>query len=201
MALLTDIDESYTKTGKGTLTRWSNALSYLPPFAGGFSFFGLLKKIPLVGGSITAVLGYTDTLIESAQWLFRGKIGSAATALAAGTVGTTVNAFSDSFTWWGGNALSGALTGETLGTHARAGTEAIIGGITGALGMKPQVLRSYPAGIGSIASSMAPEGPGKFAAGVSASRGEDANAAYARYMSGEGGVHVNELQSANGRGA
>ena len=183
MALLTDIDESYTRTGKGTLMRLANAASYLP----------------LIGGAIAWPVGMLSTAIESVTLLFRGQFGSAATALAAGTVANTVNTVGGVF-WWA-NAGSGITTGETLGTHARAGTEAIIGGITGALGMKPQVLRSYPAGIGSIASSMAPEGPGKFAAGVSASRGEDANAAYARYMSGEGGVHVNELQSANGRGA
>jgi hypothetical protein len=195
MALLADIDDSYTKTGNGTLTRWANKASL----------------IPFVGGAIAWPLGMLGTVIESAQFLFRGQFGSAATALAAGTVGNAVNGLSGTFgsvfdiaakplMWWG-NAASGVATGATLGTHARAATEALIGGVSGALGSKPQVLRSYPAGIGSIRAAATPQGPGKFTAGVSASRGEDANAAYARYMSGEGGVHVNELQSANGRGA
>jgi hypothetical protein len=190
MALLADIDDSYTKTGKGTLTRWANKLSLVP----------VIRNIPFLGSTITGVLGYADTLIESARWLFRGKFGSAATVLASGTVGATVNALSDSVFWWG-NAASGLTTGATLGTHARAATEALIGGVSGALGAKPQVLSSYPAAIGSIGSGTAVQGPGKLAAGVSAQRGEDANAAYARYMRGDGGVHVNELQSANGRGA
>lgn len=190
MALLADIDDSYTKTGKGGLTRMANRLSFMP----------LVRNIPLFGTTITALLGYADTVIESARWLFRGKIGSAATVLAAGTVGSTVNAISDTVFWWG-NAASGVSTGASIGTHARAATEALIGSVTGALGSKPQVLASYPAGIGSLRAGSAPQGPGKFAAGVSAQRGEDANAAYARYMSGDGRVHLNELQSANGRGA
>jgi hypothetical protein len=188
MALLADIDDSYTKTGKGTLTRWANKLSL----------------VPVIGGLLSWPLGMISTTIESAQWLFRGKLGSAVTTAVAGTVGNSVNALTGGFsgiTWWMGNAASGGLTGATLGTHARAATEALIGGVSGALGAKPQVLSSYPAAIGSIGSGTAVQGPGKFAAGVSAQRGEDANAAYARYMRGDGGVHVNELQSANGRGA
>jgi len=63
------------------------------------------------------------------------------------------------------------------------------------------VLSSYPAGIGSVGAGAAPQGPGKFASAVSAERNQNADQAYARYMNGEGGVHVNELQSANYRGA
>lgn len=188
MALFADLDDSYTKTGKGTLTRWANKYS----------------MVPILGSGITMFLGFVDTAIESLQWLFRGKFGSALTVAAAGTAGTMMNALSGSLggvTWWLGNVGSGVTTGATLGTHARALTESVIGGVTGALGAKPQVLASYPAGIGSIGTGAAPQGPGKFAAGVSAQRGEDANAAYNRYMSGEGGAHVNELQSAYGRGA
>lgn len=190
MALLGNFDDSYTQTGKGTLTRWANGLSFVP---------GLLR-IPVLGTSVGGVLGFADAIIESAQWLFRGKIGSAATVLAAGAVGSVVNAMEGSVFWWA-NVGSGITTGTSLGTHARALTETVIGGVTGALGSKPQVLRSYPAAIGSISNGMMPQGPGKFSSAVSAQRGQNANDAYARYMSGEGGVHVNELQSAYGRGA
>lgn len=199
MALFGNIDDSYTSTGKGALTRWSNTISFIP-FLRNFGKEGFLGKIPIIGGSITAVLGYIDTIIEAGQWLFRGKIGSAATVLAAGAVGTTVNAISDTTMWWV-NAASGVTTGASIGTHARAATEAIIGMGTGALGVKPQVLSSYPAGIGSVGAGAAPQGPGKFASAVSAERNQNADQAYARYMNGEGGVHVNELQSANYRGA
>lgn len=195
MALLADIDDSYTKTGKGTLARWANRASL----------------IPFIGGAIAWPLGMVGTFIETAQFLFRGQFGSAVTALAAGTVGNFVNGLSGTVgaplgvaakgvMWWS-NAASGMTTGATLGTHARAATEALIGGISGALGSKPQVLRSYPAGIGSVSAGQTQTGPGKFAAGVSAQRGQNADEAYARYMAGDGGVHVNQLQSANGRGA
>jgi hypothetical protein len=182
MALFGNFDDSYTKTGKGFFTKLANGLSF----------------IPFIGGGLKFGLGMVDTVIESAQWLFRGKIGSAATALAAGTVGSLVNGATGLF-WW--NIGSGAATSTSLATHARAMTESVIGGVSGALGEKPQVLRAYPAGIGSISEGVTPQGPGKFAQKVSGERGQDANAAHARYMSGEGGVHINELQSAHGRGA
>lgn len=178
MGLLVDTAPDYTNTGKGFLARWSNAASY----------------IPVIGGAIAGFLGLVDTAVESAQWLFRGKIGSAVTTAVAGTVSATVNGVGATFFW--PNAASGIATGETLGTHARALTETAIGGLTGVLGMKPQVLSSYPAAIGSIGGGMAQSGPGKFASNVSGERGQNANEAYARYMSGEGGAHVNELQSA-----
>lgn len=190
MALFGNIDDSYTSTGKGALTRWANTISFIP----------FLSDIPILGTTITGLLGYADTVIEAGQWLFRGKIGSAATVLAAGAVGSTVNAISGPTMWWV-NAASGATTGASIGTHARAATEAIIGMGTGALGVKPQVLSAYPAGIGSVGAGAAPQGPGKFASAVSAERNQNADQAYARYVSGEGGVHVNELQSANYRGA
>jgi hypothetical protein len=169
--------------------------------------------VPFFGGMLAFPLGVVGTVIEAGQWLFRGELGSAFTALVAGGVSTAVNTLSSGggslgefgvkgigAAWWG-NVASGAVSGATLGTHARAGTEALIGAISGALGSKPQVLRSYPAAIGSINAGAMPQGPGKFAAGVSSQRGEDANAAYSRYTNGEGGAHINELQSANGRGA
>jgi hypothetical protein len=210
MALIKDIDDSYTKTGKGGLTRWSNGLSFVPQWllnTVGLGKDGLLSKIPVIGGSITAVLGYLDTAIEAGQWLLRGKFGSAATVAIAGAVATTVNAVPDMlkgtpYFWWA-NAASGLATGTSLGTHARAATEALIGGVTGAIGAKPQVLGEYPrvtgssfGVVGSVGAGKMQSAPGKFASGVSAQRGENPDAAYARYMSGEGGVHVNELQSA-----
>lgn len=187
MALLADIDDSYTKTGKGFLTRWSNKLSVVPIF----------------GGTLTLVLGLADAAIETLQYLFRGQFGNAFTAAAAGTVGSFTNSMS-SFSqpiWWGANLATGATTNATIGTHARAAVESFIGAAGGVIGAKPQILQSNVAGLGSINVGQMQSGPGKFAANVSAQRGENPDAAYARYMSGEGGVHVNELQSANGRGA
>ncbi len=189
MALFGNVDENYTRTGKGTLTKAANFLSY----------------VPILGAPLRFAVGMVDSVMEAGQWLFRGKIGSAATALIAGAVGNGVNAFAGGIlggaTWWLGNAGSGIASGETLGTHARALTENIIGGITGALGSKPQVLSSYTAGIGSIGDSAIPQGPGKFSSSISAQRGEDANMAYERFKRGDGGAHINELQSAYGRGA
>jgi hypothetical protein len=191
MALFGNVGDDYTKTGKGFFTKLANGLSYIPdiPFLTSW-----------IKGGTQFALGMVDTVLEAGQWLFNGKIGSAATALVAGTVGNGVNALASGTFWWF-NAGSGIASGETLGTHARALTENIIGGVTGALGSKPQVLSSYPAGIGSISNGVVANGPGKFAAGVSTQRGQNADEAYKRYMSGEGGVHVNELQSAYGRGA
>lgn len=201
MALFGKIDDSYTSTGKNGLSGASSTLSFLPGFIRNFGRDGgFLSKIPFIGGSITAVLGYAGTIYEAGQWLFRGQIGSAATVLTTGVVATTVNAASDTVAWWA-NGISGVATGASIGTHARAGTEAVIGAVTGALGMKPQVLSSYPAGIGSIGNGAAQAGPGKFASNVSAERNQNADQAYANYMRGDGGVHVNELQSANVRGA
>lgn len=190
MALLGNVGDDYTRTGKGTLGRWSRSLSFVPNFP-------IIEKVILK--PVMRLFGYVDTIIESAQWLFRGNIGSAATVLIAGTVSTTVNAISDSVFWWA-NAASGVTTGVSLGTHARAATEAVLGVATGALGVKPQVLRSYPAGIGAIGGGVTQSGPGKFASNISAERGQNADQAYANYMNGEGGVHMNELQSALGRG-
>ena len=103
--------------------------------------------------------------------------------------------------FWGANVGSGLLTGRTLGTHARKLTESAIGGVTGVLGVKPQVLRSYPAGIGSIGANSAPAAPGRFASQIANERGQNPQEAYSNYMRGDGGAYVNELQSANGRGA
>ena len=191
MALFGNVGDDYTKTGKGFLGRWSSTLSFLPNF---------IRNFPILGSTITAVMGYADTVIEAGQWLFRGKIGSAATVAAAGFVGTSVNAFTDKagILWWA-NAASGLTTGASLGTHARAATEALIGAGGRALGMEPQVVSSYPAAIGSIGGGALPQGPGVQASRISAERGKNADEDFARYQQGEGGVHVNELQSALGR--
>lgn len=189
MALFGNVGDDYTKTGKGFLGRWSSTLSFLPNF---------IRNFPILGSTITAVLGYADTVIEAGQWLFRGKIGSAATVAAAGFVGTSVNAFTDkgSILWWA-NAASGVTTGASLGTHARAATEAVLGMGTRALGMEPTVLSSYTAGIGGIGGGAVQAGPGAHASRISDERGENRDEAYARYARGDGGVHINELQSAN----
>ena len=142
MALLGDFNDDYTRTGKGFFSRMANAASF----------------IPFLGKPLVLVLGSIDTVIESATWLFRGKFVSAATALVAGAVSTTVNSLTPgepgqigvALTWWGLKLGSGAATGTTLGTHARKLTEEAIGMVTGALGSKPTILRSYPAGIGSV---------------------------------------------------
>ncbi|MES2985030.1 MAG: hypothetical protein V4735_07585 [Pseudomonadota bacterium] len=198
MALLGKFGDDYTRTGKGTLTGWSNFMSYVPRI---LKFEGL-KNIPIIGGfingTLTALFGAVDTVIESGRWLLRGQIGSAITVAAAGAVSTAVNA--NPALWWA-NAASGVATGETLGTHARALTETVIGKVTGALGVEPQVLKSYPVGIGSIGSGAMQGTPGKFASKISGERGQNADEAYQRYVSGEGGVHVSQLNSANGLGA
>jgi hypothetical protein len=190
MALFADIDDSYTKTGKGTLTRWANRLT----------------AIPVVGGWLAFPLGMISTTVESLQYLFRGQFGSALTAFTAGTVSNTVNGLTSSFdlpgigktigwTWWLGNAASGIGTGATLGTHARALTETVIGGVTGALGVKPKVLSSYTAGMGSLPGAMAPQGPGRYFSEAARSRGEDPDAAYARLRSGNA-EHIAALEAA-----
>jgi hypothetical protein len=184
MALFGKFDDSYTKTGKGTLTSWANGLSFVP----------FLRNIPVLGTTITGLLGYADTIIEAGSWLLRGKFGSAATVAIAGVVGTSVNAIEKTAFWWA-NAASGITTGTSLGTHARALTESVIGGVTGALGSKPTVLSSYPAGIGSINSGQMQQGPGIHMTAAARSRGEDPNAAYARMRSGNP-EHLAALEAA-----
>ena len=178
-------NDTYTQTGKGFLGRMAGYASFLP--------FGL--STPFV-----TVLGAIDTLIESGQWLLKGKFGSAATVAAAGTVQTMVNGIEGAF-WWL-NAGSGVVTGRSLGNHARALTENAIGGVTGALGARPTVLSSYPAGIGSIGGGAAPtrQGPGSFASRVAQERGQDPQARWESYRRGDGAEHVAALEAAAARG-
>jgi hypothetical protein len=181
MALLGDFNEDYTRTGKGFLTRVSNWLSF----------------VPILSSVYSAIPGYIDTLIESATWLLRGKPISAATAFAGGVVGNTVNSVGG-LIWWG-NVGSGVTTGRSIGTHARKLTEETIGAVTGALGAKPTILRSYPAGIGSVGAGFAPQGPGQFAAAEAQRRGQDPRAYYNSKMNGDMAQHVAELDSARGQ--
>lgn len=167
----------YNRTGGNWFTRASNATSYIP--------FG-------IGAALAWPLGMIGTAIDSGKWLIRGKVASAITAAGAGAVATTVNSAGSIV---GANIASGVLTGKTLGTHARKGTEVVTGGVLGVVNMKPQVLQSYTAGIGSIGGGAAPAGPGRYVSQVAASRGEDPNVAYARLQSGQPD-HMAALQSA-----
>lgn len=177
MALLMNTGEGYTQTGNGAITRWANATSLLPGWFPGRNL-------------IVSVLSYGDTILEAARYLFRGQFGSAATVAASGTVSTMVNVASDGPLWWV-NAASTALTGATLGTHARKLTEGGIGVATGALGVKPTVLRSYTAGIGSAGGMDVPAPQaGRFTSQIANERGQDANAYYAQKMSGDAGSYV-----------
>jgi hypothetical protein len=195
MALFGKVEDDYTKTGKGGLTSLANKLSFIPFLSDFGKFF---EKIPFIGHTFGAMLGMIDTIWEAGKWAFQGKFASAGTVLVAGTVGNAINAIPGPVMWWA-NAASGVGTGVSIGTHARALTENIIGGVSGSLGAKPQVLSSYNAGIGSIGGGGAPAQQRKFSDKVAGERGQNPDDAYARYMSGEGGVHVNELQSAMGR--
>ena len=190
MALFTDLGKDYTKTdGKNLLTRASHFLSY----------------IPFVGSAAVLWTGGIGTVLDAGKWLFRGKILSAVTTLLAGAAETFVNSLGSFIPGSGliksfftplnmAKAGSGLATGESLGAHARKAVEATMGGLSGLVGAKPQVLSSYTAGIGSIGAPAAP-GPGRFVSQVAASKGEDPNAAYARLQSGQAD-HLAALEAA-----
>lgn len=135
-------------TGKSGLQNIADKLSFIP--------------IPLVGSTLSWGVGMVATVWESAQWLFRGKIASAATTLAAGTVRNAVNSATGVFAPLGGKeginwflkAGFGLGTGVTFGEAAASLTEKVIGKATGVFGVKPQVLQSHTAGIGSIGGGM-----------------------------------------------
>ncbi len=199
MALLGDFKDDYTKTGNGALTSFANKLSFIPFLSDWLkNKNGLFGKIPFLSSTITALVGYVDTVIESAQWLMRGKFASAATVLAAGAVSNTVNGLSGTTMWWA-NTLTGAATGRSIGTHARALTENIIGGMTGALGVKPTVLMGTPAAIGSIGAGLGAQGPQApgFRDKIAAERGMSRDQADARYAASD--AYVNYGQSEVGR--
>lgn len=153
-------NNGYTRTGHGFLQDWANRVSVLP-----------------FGGFLAMPLGLLDTAIETVQWVFRGNIASAATVAISGTVGNLVNGISatgDAIPlWWGARVGTAAVTGRTIGTHARALTENVIGGITQPLGVQPTILRSYVAGPGQIGSGFNPQRPGRWAQSVSGQRGRN----------------------------
>lgn len=181
-------DPGYTKTGNGWLTSWANKLSIVP-----------------FTGPITSLMIWADSGLTAIGWALKGKFASAATTLGTGAVSGMVSGMNTIGNpmmpiYWGANVVSMGTTRRSIQTHARALTENATSFATRPLGMQPTVLRSYPAGIGGIGGASM-SGPGQFASRIANERGQDANAMYNNYMRGEGGVHVNQLQSANGRGA
>jgi len=185
MALI-NTGPDYTRTGENFFTKWANRLSF----------------IPVLGSGAALVLGTIGTIVDAGGWLLRGKIGSAATAAAAGAVSTALNSASGIFAplegvrWWL-NAGSGLTTGSSIGTHGRAATEAVIGSITGALGARPTVLRSYTAGVGSVGGN---SGPGYYATRAAQERGMDPNAMWNNYRNGGGAEHVAALEASRANG-
>lgn len=171
--------DTYVKTGHNLLTKLGNRLSV----------------IPILGSYAAIALGGVGTLVDSAKWLMKGKLLSAATALIAGSVSTIVNAalngFGSGINLPGagilGNLGSGVITGMSAGTHARKLTEKAIGGLTGLVGQKPTVLRSYHAGIGSIGAmgvGGAPQRqqPGYWANRVAQEQGRDPQQRWQQYV-------------------
>ncbi len=173
----------YVKTGNSAFTRWGNKLSV----------------IPVIGAPVAGVLFTVGVLVDSGKWLLRGKVGSAATELTTGVVSAALNVATGPV-WWVGKMLSVGATQHTVGTHGRAAAEAIIGGVTGALGMKPQVLQSYPAGIGAVpgaaAAYMNQQGPGYWSSRAAQERGQDPSQRWQQYRNGDGRDHVAALQNA-----
>ena len=161
--------------------------------------------IPVVGAYLAWPMGMIGTTLETLGQLFKGNIGSAITVAAAGAVATTLNAaVSTTPNWWiyGGNIASGLTTGSVLGTHARKLTESVIGGVTGVLGMKPEVLSSHTAGIGSLDNAYAQSvrGPGYWASRAAEEKGRDPRQMYDAYRSGAGAEHVAQLDAARATG-
>lgn len=183
----------YTRTGNsGQLSGFFNNLANKASF------------IPWIGGGISAALGTVGTSVEAVGWLLRGKPLSAATVAVTGYVGHGVNALTSvgdgiNPLYWV-NLGSGALTGRSIGTHARALTEGGLGMATGALGVRPTVLRSHVAGIGSMGGGMG-AGPRRdgFLANEAARRGQSVDQAWAR-VNGNQGDHVADLRAAQARG-
>lgn len=186
---------NYTSTGDkngigGTLMRISNFFTYVP--------------LPIIAPALTSAFGILATAVDTLKWTFRLKLGSAATALASGTVNTSLNTLSAtggiaSPVYWA-NLASGVFTGNTIGTHGRALTETAIGALGRPLGIRPMVLSSHQAGIGAIGGASMPAGPGYYATRAAQERGQDPNAMWANYRNGAGAQHVAELEAARARG-
>lgn len=179
---------NYIKTGNSAFTRWGNKISL----------------VPLIGGAIAAPLFAVGILVDSGKWLLRGKIGSAVTELATGTLSAGINTISGTtgggaLVWWLGKVGIAGATGHTVGTHGRAIAESLIGSVSGALGMKPQVLSSYPAGIGAVPGAGAyyqQQAPGYWATRAAQEQGKNPNERWQQYRNGDGRDHVAALQDA-----
>ncbi len=191
MALEVTSNRDYIKTGDrggNFIAQWGTKLANWSSF------------IPVLGAPLAGFFGTIGTWADVIGNLIKLRPLSAATAWAAGSVSTGVNmatsAASANPVVWFANIGQGLVTGRSVGSHARMVTENVIGGVTGVFGMKPTVLRSYQAGIGSIGGGAAQAGPGRFASQIAGERGRDANEMYAAYQRGDGGAHINELQSA-----
>ncbi|MFM9890321.1 MAG: hypothetical protein ACKVOE_06760 [Rickettsiales bacterium] len=78
------------------------------------------------------------------------------------------------------------------------GTESVIGGITGALGIKPRILQSNFGAIGSL--DVPQQSAGPHLAAAAASKGADADAVYARMQSNQAD-HLAALDAARAQGA
>lgn len=180
----------YTRTGGGPGS-WAG---FFTKVANWVSF------IPGVGGVLSWPVGMIGSLIEGAGWLMRGKVLSAATVVASGAVSNTVNAAASTGfgpLYWG-QLGSGVVSGSSLGTHTRALTETVIGSVTGALGVKPTVLRSYTAGIGNGPGAGSISKPGYYA---TMHGGANPQAKWDNYRSGAGADHVSALENARAMGA
>lgn len=180
MAII-NVGPDYTHTGKERVRGVNTGKDrFLTKLANWSSF------VPVIGGFGVAFFGYLDTAIDAVGWLLKGKPLSALTVGAAGAVSTSVNAVAtgSGVGWWL-NAGSGIVSGRSVGTHTRALTEGAIGAVTGALGMKPEVLRSHVAGMGT-APGMAQSRPGQFATAEANRRGQDANQMWNNYQAGNG---------------
>ena len=191
---------NYVRTGNSWLTGLANKLSLLP----------------FIGSFIAAGVGSVAVIWDSAKWLIRGKPLSAATELATGMVGHGLNAVSlldpnnlvgtagKSLLWWTGAVGVAGVSGHTIGTHGRKLAEELIGGVTGALGIKPTVLKSYPAGIGAMqgaANYYAQMGaPGYWTTRAAQQQGLDPQMRYQQYASGAGREHVEALRNAQAMG-
>lgn len=179
---LVNLGPNYTRTGQDR------------GVAGFFTSLGnKAAMIPFIGAAIAPVLNYIGGGIEGIGWLLRGKPLSAATAVAGGVVSGTVNGFDSAF--WFVQAGSGLATGRSAGTHARALTENVIGGVTGVLGIRPTVLSSHMAGVGSTGQS---NRPGQWATAEANRRGVNAQALHNAYAQGNQ-AEMAALQSANGQ--
>jgi hypothetical protein len=179
----------YTRSGgnegswAGFFTKWANRASF----------------IPILGGAVSFTLGMIGSGLESLGWLAQGKVLSAATVLATGAVSNSINSAVSTGLgplYWG-QLASGAVSGTSLGTHSRALTESVIGGVTGLLGVKPTVLRSYTAGLGSGPGAGSMSGPGYYA---TMHGGANPQAKWDNFRNGAGAEHVSALEAARAAG-